>query len=253
MRAIILAAGAGTRLSPLTNGRPKCLVAFGQQPIIDYQMQALRRAGVTDIVLVVGYEADKIRRYCGDRARYIENSDWATTNSIYSLFLARRELDTDTFLFNCDIVFDPRVLDRMGGAGQLSTIAVDSAVALQAGEMNVALEGDRVTAIGKDLDPRAAHAQSVQLVRFDAPGARLVRDEVQRLVEAEARQAFPTSAYGPLIAAGGLRAAQAGDLPWSEIDSLEDYERAVERVLPALDSAAGAAKGGRFSGAEAAS
>lgn len=235
MRAIILAAGAGTRLNPLTCSRPKCLVAFGRQPILEYQIQALRAVGVNDLVLVIGFEAEQIRHYCGSEARYIENPDWATTNSIYSLYLARQELDTDTFLFNCDIVFDPRVLERMVAVDHPGTIAVDSRAALQAGEMNVVLDVGRVTAIGKHLNPAEAHAQSVQLVLFDAAGARLVGAEVERLVAADARGAFPTSAYGPLIAAGGLYSVEAGDLPWSEIDTLEDYEGAVSGVLPFLE------------------
>ena len=238
MRAIILAAGAGTRLQPLTNSCPKCLVPLGRQPIIEYQIQALGQLRVTDIVLVVGYEAPQIRQHCAGRARFIDNPDWASTNSIYSLYLARDELDTDTFLFNCDIIFGPQVLKRMVQADAPSAIAVDSAVALQAGEMNVVLDGGTVTEIGKHLDPDAAHAQSAQLVRFDAAGARLVADEVARLVADDARDAFPTSAYGPLIATGGLGAVEVGDLPWSEIDSLEDYDRSATQVLPRLDAGA---------------
>lgn len=234
MRAIILAAGAGTRLSPLTDDRPKCLVPLGQQPIMAYQIQALRQVGVTDIVLVTGYESQQIRRYCGDGARYIDNPDWSRTNSIYSLYLARHELDTDTFLFNCDIIFEPRVLQRMVESGHPSVIAVDSGVVLEAGEMNVVLDGGRVTAIGKHLDPEVADAQSAQLVRFDAAGARLVSAEVERLVAADDRNAFPTSAYGTLIESGGLHAVEVGDLPWSEIDSLQDYDRAESTVLPRL-------------------
>ena len=113
MRAIILAAGGGTRLRPLTNDLPKCLVPLGPQPLVDHQLQALRAVGVEDIVLVVGYLADQVRRHCGDSVRYVENRQFATTNSIYSLYVARHELDADTFLFNCDIIFHVRLLERM--------------------------------------------------------------------------------------------------------------------------------------------
>ncbi|MFH1566464.1 MAG: phosphocholine cytidylyltransferase family protein [Gemmatimonadota bacterium] len=240
MRAIILAAGAGTRLSPLTDGFPKCLVKLGGQALLDYQVRALRGVGVDDLVLVVGYEAEQIRRHCGTGARYVENRDYATTNSIYSLYLACGELDRESYLLNCDIIFDPRVLPRLVSCGHPNAIAVDSTVALQSGEMNVRLTGQRVTAIGKDLDPAQAQAQSVQLVRFDAAGARLVRDEVERLVRGEARNAFPTSAYGPLIADGALFGVEVGDLTWTEIDTLADYDRAAQKVLPRLGSDQGA-------------
>jgi choline kinase len=235
MRAIILAAGAGTRLSPLTDGCPKCLVPMGPGPLIDRQLEALRGVGADDVVLVVGYEGEQVRRHCGPRVRYLENPDYLTTNSIYSLYLARHELDADTFLFNCDILFHPEVLARMLVAGRPAVVAVDARAERAAGEMNVATDTQgRITAISKRLDPAQAQAQSVQLAWFGAAAARVLRDEVARLVEGQERDAFPTSAYGPLVRAGRIYAVEAGDLPWTEIDSLVDYERAVQQVLPRL-------------------
>ena len=240
MKAIILAAGAGTRLTPVTNGLPKCLVPFGFEPLIDRQMRALHSAGVEDIVVVTGYEAARIRHHCGSRVgytevRYIENPDFATTNSIYSLHLAGSELDTDCFLVNCDIVFPPELAQRLAQAEHGNSIAVDSHVNLVAGEMNVVMqEGGLVTAIGKELNPDSAHAQSVQVVKFDAAGAGVVRDEVERLIRQGELDAFPTSAFGPLIEEGQLFAVEAGDLPWAEIDSLDDYNEALRFTLPRL-------------------
>ena len=235
MRAIILAAGAGTRLSPLTNGLPKCLVAMGPRPLIDHQILALRAVGVEDIVIVVGYEADQIRHHCDDSVRFVENREFATTNSIYSLYLARHELDADTFLFNCDIIFHAEVLQRMMAAKGQNAVAVDGAVKLQAGEMNVQfLRGGEVKAVGKQLDPASCQAMSVQLVKFRAAGAQVVAGEVERLVELDEKNVFPTSAYGPLIDSGRLFAVEVGDLPWAEIDDLADYARAVDLVLPRL-------------------
>ena len=236
MRAVILAAGAGTRLSPLTNGCPKCLVPVGAGVLADYQVGALRAVGVEDIVLVVGCESGQVRRHYGEEVRYVENPDYLTTNSIYSLHLARGELDGDVFLFNCDILFHPEMLHRMLAAESPNVVAVDSRVELQAGEMNVALDREgRVRAIGKGLDPAAAQAQSVQLVKFDGAGAALVRGEVERLVRMRKKDGFPTAAYGPLIESGLLHAVEGGDVPWTEVDSMEDYERALKTVLPHLE------------------
>ena len=235
MRAVILAAGAGTRLSPLTNGCPKCLVDVGGKLLIDYQLEALSKAGVEDIVLVVGFEAEQVRRYCGTRVRYVDNPDYATTNSIYSLHLATAEFNTETFLFNCDIIFHPELLTRMLDAGSPNVVAVDSRAERISGEMNVAFAPrGRVSAISKELDPGQAQGVSVQLVKFDACGADQVRQEVARLVAQQRRDVFPPSAYGPLIQAGSFYAVDAGDLAWGEIDSLEDYEHVVHQVLPRL-------------------
>ncbi len=235
MRAIILAAGVGTRLSPLTNSRPKCLVPVGTRPLIDHQLAALRTAGVDDVVMVVGYAQQQIRDHLGAGVRYVENPDYATTNSIYSLHLAAPAMDADLFLLNCDIVFHPGVLGRLRAAPVANAVAVDERAALVFGEMNVAYGPDqRIRAISKQLPVAEARAQSVQVVRFSAAGARAVRDEVARLVAAARRDVFPTSAYGPLIAAGELFAVEVGGLPWGEIDSLADYERVASEVAPLL-------------------
>ncbi|MFH1573954.1 MAG: phosphocholine cytidylyltransferase family protein [Acidobacteriota bacterium] len=235
MRAVILAAGAGTRLNPLTNGCPKCLVDVGGRLLIDYQLEALSKAGVEDIALVVGFEAEQIRRYCGTQVRYIDNPDYATTNSIYSLHLAAAEFDTDTFLFNCDIIFHAEMLTRMLDSGHPNVVAVDSQAERVPREMNVSFDMEgRVSAISKELDPARAQGVSVQLVKFDACGADQVRQEVARLVAQQRRDVFPPSAYGILIQAGSLYAVDAGDLAWGEIDSLEDYARVVHQVQPCL-------------------
>jgi choline kinase len=239
LRALILAAGAGTRLRHLTEGRPKCLVPVGGRPLLDHQLEALRAVGVEDVVLVVGFEADQVRRHVqvgqtGGDATWVVNEEWDRTNSIYSFYLAARYLgDDDLLLFNCDILFDARLLRRLTEpAGSL--IAVDSQAPRLAGEMNVRHEGGVVTAIGKHLDPAATDAVSVQLARFDVAGSGRVREELERLVRDDVRDAFPTSAYGPLIEAGGLRTVEAGDLPWAEIDTVEEHEQAEAEVAPRL-------------------
>ena len=236
-RAIVLAAGTGTRLNPMTNGLPKCLVRFGERSLVDMQVEALLAAGVDDIVLVVGYEADQVRRHCRPlpAVRFVENPDFGSTNSIYSLWLARAFLDRETFLFNCDIVFHPLLIERMLGGDRPNAIAVDSHAPRVAGEMNVRIRATgAVAAIGKDLDPSDCQAQSVQLARFDSAGARSVASEVERLVAGQRKDVFPTSAYGPLIERGELFAVEGGDLPWAEIDSVDDYNAAVATVLPRL-------------------
>ena len=235
MRAIILAAGSGTRLSPLTNSCPKCLVNVGKRPLIDVQMDALRAVGVNDFVLVVGYEAEQIRSHCGPDVRYIDNVEYLTTNSIYSFFLARGELNADLFLINCDVIFDGALLRRMLDSGYPNVVAVDSRVPMVADEMNVRIDrSGRVSEISKQVAPERADALSIQLVKFDAAGARTVGAEVERLVDDGRRDAFPTTAYSSLIAGGSLFAVEGGDLPWAEIDSIEDYENAVRNVLPLL-------------------
>ena len=198
--------------------------------LIDRQLDGHTGIGVRDVVVVTGFEAGQVRSHLGGRARCVVNDDWPTTNSIESLHRARRYLEGDTFLLNCDILFERAAVERLGTAAG-SSIAVDSRAVREAGEMNVRIgPSGRVAEIGKHLDPARSQAVSAQLVRFDAAGSELVRREVERLVRGGGGGAFPPSAYGPLIRSGGLRPVETGDLPWFEIDSLEDYRRASRQL-----------------------
>ncbi len=84
MRGIILAAGAGTRLNGSDVAGPKCLAPFDGAPLIELQLRALRACGIEDIVVVVGFEPDRIRRACGPGVRFVENRRFAQTNSLFS-------------------------------------------------------------------------------------------------------------------------------------------------------------------------
>ena len=102
--------------------------------------------------------------------------------------------------------------------------------------MNVIADADqRVTKISKSIDPALATAQSMQLAKFDADGAASVSSEVEVLVNNGQENVFPTSAYNKLINNNKLNVVEAGDFPWAEIDSLSDYEMALQNVLPLID------------------
>ena len=87
--AVILAAGAGSRLLPHTAHAPKCLTAIGGYPILQYQIAALRACGIEDVVIVVGYLPHCIRNFARGTATYVDNPDFASTNRSHSLWLER--------------------------------------------------------------------------------------------------------------------------------------------------------------------
>jgi choline kinase len=122
MKAIILAAGQGARLRPLTNDRPKCMVSYQGRPLIEYVTQALRANGVTDIVAVRGYRPEALR--CTG-LRFYDNPRYAETNMVYTLFCADRELEGDVIISYSDIVYSPKVIRRLLDAGGDFSVVVD--------------------------------------------------------------------------------------------------------------------------------
>ena len=242
MKAIILAAGIGKRLHPLTIDRPKCLVDFGTGTILHHQIDAMLAIGVESFTIVVGFEADQVKSHCNDKLGreaslcFVETTDYDKTNSLYSLFLANEELNDDLFLLNCDIVFHADLARRLVETDRPNVVAVDLKAPRPEGEMCVKLSGEsQIEAISKQLDPASSHGLSAQVVRFCHSGAQALAAEVVRLASEDRQNTlFPTSAYGLLIEAGQLFATDVSDLPWAEIDSIEDNEQAVEHALPRM-------------------
>ena len=110
MKGIILAAGKGSRLNGTIGDKPKCLLRVGGKTLVERQIEALRAVGIDDIVVVVGCQAEAVRRTCGQRITYVENTRFAQTNSLYSLWLARPLLYDGFVVMNCDVLFHPQML-----------------------------------------------------------------------------------------------------------------------------------------------
>lgn len=111
MNAIILAAGLGTRLRPLTNDRPKCMVEVGGTPMVERQIQFLHEVGIGDITLVSGYKAESLE-YLKDKygVRIVPNPRYDTANNIYSMYVVK-ELLGDTYVLEGDVYMHENCID----------------------------------------------------------------------------------------------------------------------------------------------
>ncbi len=110
MKAIILAAGMGTRLGKYTKDLPKCMLEFAGKSLLQHQVDALKAAGINDIIIVRGYKADKIQI---PGARYYLNERYATTNMVETLFKAEPEMDDEILVCYADIIYEEKVIKRI--------------------------------------------------------------------------------------------------------------------------------------------
>src|SRR3954467_2621193 len=240
MRGIILAAGKGSRLNGTAGDKPKCLVEAGGVTLLERQIHALERAGVDDITVVVGCQADRVRARCGQRVSYVENARFAETNSLFSLWMARPLLYEGFVVLNCDVLFHPVLLDDLLTAhhGNALLLAYREANQPLFGdeEMKVRVRCGRVTDMSKTMDPAEADGENLGIVKFGAEGAAALVDIMDRLIDAGGLRDWAPRAFAEFAKTHPLHAIGTRGLPWIEIDFPEDYERAVREVLPLIQS-----------------
>lgn len=240
MRGVILAAGRGSRLLGVAGDRPKCLVRIGERTLLERQVRALRAAGVHEITVVAGYGLEQVQAVCGTSVDYIVNEAYATTNSLYSLWLARDVLGDGFVVMNCDVLFDQQMLLDLLSARYEDALLVAAATddrPYGEEEMKVRIRRGRVAAIAKTLDAGDADAENIGIAKFGIEGAAVLVEEADRLIEAGGVREWLPRAFAAFAARRPLWVVESRGLPWTEIDFPEDYWRACTEVLPAIESA----------------
>src|SRR5215216_1379950 len=185
MKAIILAAGKGTRLNGV-DLKPKCLFEVGGLTLLDRQVSALTEAQISEIVLVLGFEAERIRRHCPPNTSFVVNSRFEETSSLYSLWLARDHLLDGFVVLNCDVLFHPQLLTKLLAAPVDDALLIDfvdgQRSALGEEEMKVKVRDGLVVDISKVLDPAEADGENVGVVKFSPSGARRLVEQMDSLI-----------------------------------------------------------------------
>lgn len=238
MKAIILAAGKGTRLDGAAV-KPKCLVEIGGQTLLRRQIESLRDANINRIVIVVGFGADSIRDECDSDVTFVENVDFAETSSLYSLWLAREHLTDGFVVLNCDVLFHPQLLANLLESSHADALLLSDTETAPLGdeEMKVKLKDDLVIDISKIMDPREADGENVGIVKFSAPGAQALVGYMDELLASGAKKDWAPRAFREFALYHPLHALSTGGLPWIEIDFPEDYQRAVTEIYPQIELA----------------
>jgi choline kinase len=246
MRGVILAAGISSRLRPLTDTTPKCLLQVGERTILGHTIDNLQNAGINDLLLVTGYRAEQIRKflatqYPGLKVTYLHNSRYETTNNIYSLWLTKNHVQgEDILLLDSDILFDWRILPLLAASGHASCLAVRHDRALGEEEIKVkAGKRGLIAAIGKEVKSAEAVGESIGIERFSAEFVSVLFRVLDRMILTENRVSiFYEAAFQEAIDQGAeLAPVDVGSYRCMEIDTAEDLARAEQEVLPHLPGA----------------
>jgi choline kinase len=239
IRAVILAAGIASRLRPLTDTTPKCLLDLGGATLLERTLQNLQVNGVHEVVIVTGYLEGQIHTFVRTHApdmhiRFLTNPLYATTNNIYSLWLTRAAVERHSMLLlDSDILFDPDIVRLCLDSGHDSCLALKSGIPLGAEEIKVRTDVHGVVReISKEVDPAVAAGESIGIELFGHDDvSRLFAILHQKMTVRNQVSQFYEAAFEEAIEAGTiLHAVDVGSRQCMEIDTLDDLLRARELV-----------------------
>lgn len=226
MKAIILAAGRGTRLYPYTQYVPKCLLDIGGVTILEHQLNHIRDCGISEVAIVVGFGFEKVENFLrsydglGMKIKTLYNPFYQTTNSLISLCIARGELDDDILIMNGDDVFEIEVINKvLSDSNEKFCMPVKKKAAYEEEDMKITLEKNNIVDISKRVRSNVS-AESVGLRVFRDTGVEILK----RAVEEEMRTAFSEkkwyiSAVQRLINRGyRIQSLDIGNLFWMDVD-----------------------------------
>ncbi len=252
-RCVILAAGTSSRLRPLTDDTPKCLLEIGGATLLERTIRNVHLAGITDIAIVVGFKKEKIREFIGRRFaeinfQFISNPKYSVTNNAYSLWLARtfvknKDSKHGLLLLDSDILFSPKLLPYLlshgtAGSGRgrgsgsdesIGIIAVRRTGRHDSEEVRVSVDGKNlITAIGKGGREREFYGESVGIEYFDATGVKKLFGILRkRMKNGGGTTEFYEASFQQMTDEGSaLRALDVSAFPAIEIDTPADLRRA---------------------------
>ncbi len=236
---LLLGAGLGARLRPLTDDRPKCVVEIAGEPLAVRMLRQLAERGARRATVVVGHFAERARELIGDRVgalevRFIENREYASTNTMYSALLGIEALADGGLLVEGDIVADDTAIDRLVGADPArSHWAADPWTPAHTGSR--LRDGGDGAIVAQEIwrEPTVGSTErlwkSAGMLRLSAAGARALAETLRLEADAGNRSIYYDDVIGRHLPRFDLRILDLTGAPWIEIDDLSDMAQARAR------------------------
>jgi choline kinase len=228
MKALILAAGRGTRISRHIEGRPKCTVCLDEKTtLIEYSIDLLRRKGIDDITIALGYRGEVIRNMLGGKGvKFAENPFYDVTNSIASLWFAREELTgQDSFLvMNGDVFLSDQAIDVVI-AEKRSPVMFYDVTKREEADYKFYCEGDLLVKYGKNLSLEETTGEYVGCAIFANGFLATFNARLDELVRAQNHSMWWEDVLYSMASEYPILAKDIEGAFWAEVDFIEDYER----------------------------
>ena len=239
MRAVILAAGVGKRLWPVTQHKPKCLIEIGGQTLLSRYLEVLASVQIRDVTIVVGYKQEMIRAAVGTQHRgvsisYLVNEEFHR-GSISSLWIARSALSDDVVIMDADVLFHREILRRLVDSPFTNCLLMDDTVNQTGEECMVVVQGERVIALSKKMPDRYDVAgEGVGFLKVRRADTAHVIGSLKRYIDQDRWDMEYEDGLLQYFQDVKVGHEKIGGLPWTEIDFPKDITRAEREILPRL-------------------
>lgn len=227
MKALIVAAGISSRMYPLTLNKPKPLLEIGDSTIIEHSIKNLKKYGIKDIAVVVGYLREQFFRTLGNRVKYIHNPFYKTTNDMASLWFGKGFLEDSDFLYlHGDLVYHPDLIERcLEKKGEI-VLMVDRK-RCDKEDMKVRVENGIVVESSKDISIEDAYGEWIGIAKISKNGGKILFNEMDRILGEERFNLYDTYAFTTLAQKGHrLNICHTNGLPWIEMDFVKEFKEA---------------------------
>lgn len=231
-RAIILSAGQGSRLLPLTADLPKCLIPFSGQSLIAWQVEALVANGVSRIDVVTGFQADLVEQELARLARpglslnAHFNPFYKVADNLGSCWIAREAMAGDYLILNGDTLVSMPLVARVQQGGNFPIcISVDVKPEYDSDDMKVERDGERLVHIGKTLTATQSNAESIGFLAFRGEGGALFCSAVEAAMRTPAGvENWYLKVIDQLAPTGKVGTVSIEGMEWGEVDFLNDVD-----------------------------
>jgi len=249
MKAIILAAGVGSRMGDLTMNMPKCLLEINNTPILKKQITSLVENGITDVSVVVGYKSEIVKNlFKESNIKFYTNLNYKKTGMLESLFCAEGELNDEFILVYGDVYFEPKVIKKLLQDENDFCIVVSKpkkmkyesklyfedyyGKQLKKSSTKIYVNGTTVEKISKELNQKQVNAEYVGITKFSDRGAKILYDKIKFFIKSGNIVNYPSPSYFIkwLIEAGEkVNAVFIDKKDYTEIDYEEDLKEARKK------------------------
>lgn len=242
MRVIILCAGQGRRLLPLTENTPKCCLPVANHSILEWQVSQIEQCGVDEIVVVTGFEPGRAEaivevaagRFPGVAIRTLHNPFYARSDNLGTCWVARSEMHEPFLIINGDTLFEAAILKKVlaDTHSYPITLTTDAKGDYDADDMKVVTDEGRLLRVGKNLEMEFVNGESIGMMVFDSEGADAFRHKVETLMKSPKSLArWYLSAIDELADEGHVGVCSIKGLSWCEVDNQADLKHAETVVV----------------------